>query len=74
MLTLEQASKKVKDYFQEVKGMNLALLGFDIGPITKDAAGWTIECEFNSAPFSNARVKYRVKIDNHDQIASVDKI
>jgi len=59
-----EASKKVKEYFQDVKGVEP--LAFDIERATfdKEKKVWTIECSFYKNPVEAKRVSYTLLVDD----------
>lgn len=63
-MDVREASRKVKEYFHEVKGVEP--LAFDIERATfdKEKKIWTIECSFYKNPVEAKRVGYTLLVDD----------
>lgn len=63
-MDVREASRKVKGYFKEVKGIEP--LGFDIERATfnNEKKEWTIECSFYRNPMEAKRISFTLIIDD----------
>lgn len=63
-MDVREASKKVKEYFQEIKGIEP--LAFDIERATfdKEKKVWVIECSFYRNPIEARRVSFTLLVDD----------
>jgi hypothetical protein len=67
MITGNEATLKVRDYFESVHGAN-AVIGFMVMSLKKniDDKDWDITCSFFPSVGSRERVGYIVKVDFED--------
>ena len=63
-MDVREASRKVKEYFKEVKGIEP--LGFDIerAAFDKEKKEWIIECSFYRNPMEAKRISFTLLIDD----------
>ena len=63
-MDVREASRKVKEYFQEVKGVEPLAFDIDRATFNEEKNIWIIECSFYRNPLENKRVSYTLLVDN----------
>ena len=63
-MDVREASKKVKEYFQEVKGIEPLAFDIDSAKFNEEKSMWIIECSFYRNPMEAKRVSFTVLVDD----------